>query len=258
MQGEPMGNGSLVTAHEPATNGIRSNYGTIGDQPETPGLDDFGYVEFSGKDGRTCPTCHGTGRIAKHHEDELVALIPYNDNRLKPSKTKYYVLLAVVVCLVACGLTLFFLLPRAVNIEEDRILNYTVYLDQNLSTTTIIIENRFNISNGNFFNIEVSDITVEAFFDQVSVGTGKISKQLSIPSRQSQYPVDVTIKTSYNPDNQLEFVVNLCSNPKRKVHDIFIKFQATQTVWYLQHMEQSSMTSYKYLDCSLNNVVVSG
>ena len=37
MQGEPIGNGSLVTAHEPATNGIRSNYGTIGDQPETPG-----------------------------------------------------------------------------------------------------------------------------------------------------------------------------------------------------------------------------
>ena len=27
--------------------------------------DDFDYVEFSGKGGRTCPTCQGTGRIAK-------------------------------------------------------------------------------------------------------------------------------------------------------------------------------------------------
>ena len=29
------------------------------------GIDEFGYVEFNGKGGRTCPTCKGTGRIAK-------------------------------------------------------------------------------------------------------------------------------------------------------------------------------------------------
>ena len=33
--------------------------------PFIGGIDEFGYVEFNGKGGRTCPTCKGTGRIAK-------------------------------------------------------------------------------------------------------------------------------------------------------------------------------------------------
>ena len=76
------------------------------------GIDEFGYEEFNVKGGRTCPTCKGTGRIAKEQEEELVALIPYNDQRLRPSRTKLYVIIAVIVCLVASGSTLFFILPR--------------------------------------------------------------------------------------------------------------------------------------------------
>lgn len=41
----------------------------------------------SGSVQAVCPTCHGTGRIPKGQEDELVALIPYNDKRLKPRRT---------------------------------------------------------------------------------------------------------------------------------------------------------------------------
>lgn len=71
----------------------------------------FPYVEFTGRDSVTCPTCQGTGRIprGKHfsnnfvvdmvqfrscnklfnvgQENQLVALIPYSDQRLKPRRT---------------------------------------------------------------------------------------------------------------------------------------------------------------------------
>uniref|UniRef100_A0A3Q4MYQ0 Transmembrane protein 106 N-terminal domain-containing protein n=2 Tax=Neolamprologus brichardi TaxID=32507 RepID=A0A3Q4MYQ0_NEOBR len=47
----------------------------------------FPYVEFTGRDSVTCPTCQGTGRIPSEQVNELVALIPYNDQRLQPQRT---------------------------------------------------------------------------------------------------------------------------------------------------------------------------
>uniref|UniRef100_H2Z2P7 Transmembrane protein 106A n=1 Tax=Ciona savignyi TaxID=51511 RepID=H2Z2P7_CIOSA len=228
------------------------NYGTFYEDGE-PGSDEFAYVEFSGKDGRTCPTCKGTGRIAKEQEDELVALIPYNDQRLKPPRTKYYVILAILICLLGCGLTLFFLLPRAVTISEDKIVNFTVCVNKNMSLTVITVKNRFNISNTNYFDVKISAVDVEAFFDQVSVGGGKLkSIPLYVPARTIQ-SIEVEIDTNFNKENQLEFMWELCTNPKRQVHDIVLKFQATLTTWYLQHSEQNSLTLYRYLDCSIKN-----
>uniref|UniRef100_A0A3P9N443 Transmembrane protein 106 N-terminal domain-containing protein n=1 Tax=Poecilia reticulata TaxID=8081 RepID=A0A3P9N443_POERE len=47
----------------------------------------FPYVEFTGRDSITCPTCQGTGRIPSEQVNELVALIPYSDQRLQPQRT---------------------------------------------------------------------------------------------------------------------------------------------------------------------------
>ncbi|XP_078486570.1 transmembrane protein 106B isoform X1 [Ciona intestinalis] len=241
--------------YEPTEQPINSSsYGTFYPDNEPTGSDEFAYVEFSGKDGRTCPTCKGTGRIAKEQEDELVALIPYNDQRLKPRRTKCYVVLAIIICLIACGLTLFFLLPRAVTIKEDGIVNFTVCLNTNMSSTVITVKNRFNITNSNYFKVEISKVNVEAFFDQVSVGTGKMKVSPLYVSARTTAPLVVEVVTRFNKENQLEFMCKLCTNPKRKVHDIVIKLQATLTTSYLQHSEQNSLATYKYIDCSANNI----
>uniref|UniRef100_A0A8K9WRL7 Transmembrane protein 106 N-terminal domain-containing protein n=1 Tax=Oncorhynchus mykiss TaxID=8022 RepID=A0A8K9WRL7_ONCMY len=47
----------------------------------------FPYVEFTGRDSITCPTCQGTGHIPSEQVNELVALVPYNDQRLRPQRT---------------------------------------------------------------------------------------------------------------------------------------------------------------------------
>ncbi|MEQ2240476.1 hypothetical protein ILYODFUR_015367, partial [Ilyodon furcidens] len=47
----------------------------------------FPYIEFTGRDSITCPTCQGTGRIPSEQVNELVALIPYSDQRLRPQRT---------------------------------------------------------------------------------------------------------------------------------------------------------------------------
>ncbi|XP_027661587.1 transmembrane protein 106A isoform X2 [Falco rusticolus] len=61
-----------------------------------------------------CPTCQGTGRIPGEQEKQLVALIPYGDQRLKPRRTKLYVCLAVMICLLTTSLSIFFLFPRSI------------------------------------------------------------------------------------------------------------------------------------------------
>nr|XP_023967133.2 transmembrane protein 106A isoform X3 [Chrysemys picta bellii] len=64
-----------------------------------------------------CPTCQGTGRIPREQEKQLVALIPYGDQRLKPRRTKLYVSLAVTICLLMSSLIIFFLFPRSIAVQ---------------------------------------------------------------------------------------------------------------------------------------------
>ncbi|XP_075951531.1 transmembrane protein 106C-like isoform X3 [Anarhichas minor] len=89
----------------------------------------FPYVEFTGRDSITCPTCQGTGRIPSDQVNELVALIPYSDQRLRPQRTKLYVVLSVVLCLLASSLVAFFLFPRSVVVVDDGIHSVTVLLN---------------------------------------------------------------------------------------------------------------------------------
>ncbi|KAE8626826.1 hypothetical protein XENTR_v10006772 [Xenopus tropicalis] len=89
----------------------------------------FPYVEFTGRDSITCPSCQGTGCIPTEQVNELVALIPYSDQRLQPQRTKLYVLLSVILCLLICGLVVFFLFPRTVLIEDGGIKMVKVWFD---------------------------------------------------------------------------------------------------------------------------------
>lgn len=63
-----------------------------------------------------CPRCRGKGRIAKDAiaREELVALVPYNDERLKPKRTKQIVAATICVTLVTAIILAFFLWPRQV------------------------------------------------------------------------------------------------------------------------------------------------
>ncbi|XP_062510184.1 transmembrane protein 106B-like isoform X2 [Corticium candelabrum] len=88
-----------------------------------------GSVESADVQTMTCPTCHGKGTVdiePGQSPEQLVALIPYRDKRLKPRRTKLYVGLTVTMCAIASGLLLFFLLPRSVSLKltEPRIIGY--------------------------------------------------------------------------------------------------------------------------------------
>nr|XP_012421391.1 PREDICTED: transmembrane protein 106A isoform X2 [Odobenus rosmarus divergens] len=78
----------------------------------------------------TCPTCQGSGEIPQDLEKQLVALIPYGDQRLKPRRTKLFVFLAVFVCLVISSCIVFFLFPRSIAVQPAGLNSSTVAFDE--------------------------------------------------------------------------------------------------------------------------------
>ncbi|XP_039979108.1 transmembrane protein 106B-like isoform X3 [Xiphias gladius] len=104
-----------------------------------------------------CPTCWGTGRIPRGQESKLVAVIPCNDQRLRPRHTKLYVAVSVGVCLM----------------------------------------NVLNITNHNFATVQAYNLTVQALNFDMVVGTVSIKnvtsvKPLSIKTYSFVIPINLT------------------------------------------------------------------
>ncbi|CAI9588667.1 unnamed protein product [Staurois parvus] len=119
----------------------------------------------------TCPTCRGIGRIPRGQEKELVALIPYSDQRLQPRRTKLYVTLAVCICLLIFFLVVLFLYPRSVTLDHAGVNSSFVTHDASSSTVNLETTNKLNISNRNMFGITVLNLNVELLHMSAVVGT---------------------------------------------------------------------------------------
>lgn len=99
----------------------------LAERDQEEAIAQFPYVEFTGRNSITCHTCQGAGYIPEEQVNKLVALIPHSDQRLRPQRTKQYVLLSVLLCLLASGLVFFFLFPHSVLVDDNgiRVSNVT-------------------------------------------------------------------------------------------------------------------------------------
>ncbi|KAG7248310.1 hypothetical protein CRUP_026451, partial [Coryphaenoides rupestris] len=140
----------------------------------------FPYVEFTGRDSITCPTCQGTGRIPSEQVNELVALIPYSDQRLQPQRTKLYVVLSTVVCLLASALVAFFLFPRSVVVVDDGIRSVTVHFDHTGTRVLMNMTSTLNFTNSNFFSVLVSSLSCQVLYMKTVVGTQQLDNVVTI------------------------------------------------------------------------------
>uniref|UniRef100_A0A8C3AZJ8 Transmembrane protein 106A n=1 Tax=Cyclopterus lumpus TaxID=8103 RepID=A0A8C3AZJ8_CYCLU len=131
--------------------------------------------------GDSCPTCRGTGRIPR---DQLVAVIPCNDVRLKPRRTKLHVCISMAVCLFLCSLILFFLFPRSVTLTPVSVLSVMVFF--NGDTVDMKVTNLVNISNENFVPVQIVEFTVQGLVSKVVTGTTKITNMTAIQSRSQK------------------------------------------------------------------------
>ncbi|XP_062283928.1 transmembrane protein 106C [Scomber scombrus] len=210
---------------------------------------EFPYVEFTGRDSITCPTCQGTGRIPSGQVNELVALIPYSDQRLQPQRTKLYVVLSVVVCLLASALVAFFLFPRSVVVVDDGIRSVTVRFDHSNQRVLMNMTSTLNFSNPNFFSVLVQSVNCQVLYMKTVIGTQQLDNTttiLPLSERQVNYTVSVEIGSS------AAYVYAFCTMPSIKVHNIVVFMQTAVKTSYMVRTSQNSLEAYRYIDCGSN------
>ncbi|NXM74452.1 T106C protein, partial [Serilophus lunatus] len=210
----------------------------------------FPYVEFTGQDSVTCPTCRGTGCIPTEQVNELVALIPYSDQRLRPRRTKLYVLLSVLLCLLVSGLVVFFLFPHPVLVEDDGVKVVQVQFDKKNSVVLLAITGTLRIRNSNFYSVAVPSLTSQVQYMNTVVGTQQDSNISSIPPLSDKL-VNYTVKAELG--GPLSYVYFFCTIPKVRVHNIVLFMRTSVKLSYIGHTTQSSLERYQYVDCSSNS-----
>lgn len=225
------------------------------EESKTEDVSQFPYVEFTGRDSVTCPTCQGTGRIPRGQENQLVALIPYSDQRLRPRRTKLYVTASVAVCLLLSSLAVFFLFPRTIDVSYVGVKSVYVGYDQESRSVYLNITNTLNITNNNYYSVEVANITAQVQFAKTVIGKSRISNITAISPldmKQINYKVNTVIA------EEMSYMYEYCTLQTIKVHNIGVIMQVTVTTSYFGHSEQVSQEMYQYVDCGGNTTSVHG
>ncbi|XP_025969381.1 transmembrane protein 106A [Dromaius novaehollandiae] len=194
-----------------------------------------------------CPTCQGTGRIPREQEKQLVALIPYGDQRLKPRRTKLYVCLAVTICLLMTSLSIFFLFPRSITVLPAGLNASSIGFNATTTSICLNMTNVLNITNNNFYPVTVVQLDIEVLHQSLVIGKTTMKTLLNISPLQSGqifYMVASRILDSNT--------YNICTWTKIKVHNVLLHIQGTLTCTYLCHSEQLAFENYQYVDCRGN------
>ncbi|KAG8519872.1 Transmembrane protein 106B, partial [Galemys pyrenaicus] len=179
----------------------------------------FPYVEFTGRDSVTCPTCQGTGRIPRGQENQLVALIPYSDQRLRPRRTKLYVVVSVFVCLLLSGLAVYFLFPRSIDVKYIGVKSAYVSYDVQKRMVYLNITNTLNITNNNFYSVEVENITAQVQFSKTVIGKARLNNITNIGPRDMKQ-IDYTVPTVIA--EEMSYMYDFCTLISIKVHNIVL------------------------------------
>uniref|UniRef100_A0A3B4B3U2 Uncharacterized protein n=1 Tax=Periophthalmus magnuspinnatus TaxID=409849 RepID=A0A3B4B3U2_9GOBI len=193
----------------------------------------------------TCPTCRGTGRIPRGLDDQLVAVIPCNDKRLKPSRTKLYVCISTALCLLISCLVLFFLFPRSVTLTPVSLLSATVFFTN--KTVEMEITNVFNISNANFVPVHLEQLHLKGLILDTIVGNTTLKNSTIINSQSQKSVTVIDFLCSDTFDHLCPFDLTLKM--------FFFSSRMTLNISYLSHMEQLSLETYEYVDCGTNSTV---
>lgn len=237
-----------VTSTDNMRNGLVSNE-VHNEDGRNGDVSQFPYVEFTGRDSVTCPTCQGTGRIPRGQENQLVALIPYSDQRLRPRRTKLYVMASVSVCLLLSGLAVFFLFPRSIDVKYIGVKSAYVSYDFQKRTIYLNITNTLNITNNNYYSVEVENITAQVQFSKTVIGKARLNNITNIgPLDMKQ--IDYTVPTVIA--EEMSYMYDFCTLISIKVHNIVLMMQVTVTTTYFGHSEQISQERYQYVDCGRN------
>uniref|UniRef100_A0A8D0FGH4 Transmembrane protein 106A n=1 Tax=Strix occidentalis caurina TaxID=311401 RepID=A0A8D0FGH4_STROC len=193
-----------------------------------------------------CPTCQGTGRIPGEQEKQLVALIPYGDQRLKPRRTKLYVCLAVTTCLLTTSLSIFFLFPRSITVLPAGLNASSVGFNATTTSIYLNMTNVLNITNNNFYPVAVAQLDIEVLHQSLVVGKSTMKTLLNMSPLQNGQIFYMVASRIVDDNTYLIWDNHKCSS------GLVLPCRGTLTCTYLCHSEQLAFEDYQYVDCRGN------
>ncbi|XP_008054211.1 transmembrane protein 106C [Carlito syrichta] len=225
----------------------------LAEREQEEAIAQFPYVEFTGRDSITCLTCQGTGCIPTEQVNELVALIPHSDQRLRPQRTKQYVLLSILLCLLASGLVVFFLFPHSVLVDDGGVKVVKVTFNEQDALIILTMTATLKIRNSNFYPVTVTSLSSQFQYMNTVIGTYVATNVSLIPPRSEQL-VNFTGKAEMG--RPFSYVYFFCTLPDILVHNIVIFMRTSVKISYIGHMTQSSLETHHYVDCGGNSTAV--
>ncbi|XP_074659212.1 transmembrane protein 106B-like isoform X5 [Tubulanus polymorphus] len=224
------------------------NYQSVSNESSTATTSLWRNIFNSGGDTSQCPTCHGKGYVRKDQEKELVALIPLNDKRLNP-QTKLKIFATILVCILAAGLTIFFLFPRSVRLKSNMKKLWPDFARVNVTKkfVQLSLENRVNVTNQNFYAIAINNVELQAMYDMRIMKKVQNTTKVSIPMRnQLQYSIRINITF----EEEEGYIAEFCAFKSQWVSQIFMQFVWMIDTSYLGHTEQVTLTTYQHVSCA--------
>ena len=198
-----------------------------------------------------CPSCKGTGRLPKGMEQELVALIPYKDNRLKPRPVWPYITVAVgllAFTLFTGGALLFFMYPRQVAASTfDAVATSS---NDSFVVTSRLMNMSLNasvyVNNSNFFSISVLNLNITVFHYNIIVGTYR-EHPFSVGSFEHKL-VDIVFNLTFKGTDMIK-VRNNCYG-QDYTHMVILTFLVSSSYSYLSHVSATTDTDWMYISCN--------
>lgn len=206
-----------------------------------------------GEIGINCLTCQGTGYIPTEQVNALVALSPHSDQRLRPQRTKQYVLLSVPLCLLASGLVVFFIFPHSVLMDDDGIRVVKVMFNKQESLVILSILATLKIRNSNFYPVAVTSLSCQVQYMNTVVKSYMTTNVSLIPP-QSAHLVNFTAKAEMG--GPFSYMYFFCTLPDILVHNIVVFMRTSVKISYIGHMIQSSLETHHYVDCGANSTAI--
>jgi hypothetical protein len=202
------------------------------------------------KDSVPCPSCRGLGRVPKELENQLVALIPMKDGRLKPRRTLLYVVIAVLLCVTTGGLLIFFLMPRDITISSNRPFLQPKHIDINVTAkyANFNVSNLYNVSNNNFFPVKITGVFMKSLYGNAVIAQSWAYKTepLEIPARSES---ELFVPMNFELKGDLGSLVTHCISSWSWIHNLPILFEVTANYTYMGHLEQATLTTFQTVSC---------
>ncbi|CAG5122862.1 unnamed protein product [Candidula unifasciata] len=202
------------------------------------------------KDSVPCPSCRGLGRVPKELENQLVALIPMKDGRLKPRRTVLYVIIAVTLCVLIGGLLIFFLMPRDITISSNRPFLQPRSIDINVTAkyANFNVTNLYNVSNSNFFPVKITGVLMKSLYGNAVIAQSWAYKTnpLEIPARSER---ELFVPMNFELKGEHGSLVSHCVSSWSWIHNLPILFEVTANYTYMGHLEQATLTTFQIVSC---------